>query len=197
MDITKIQIRNNSFNNGSVHQQVKQIELFIGGMEFRKDVQSERDINCAKRIANEAGIELYRVDVIQEQSQVKNRIARTWYNQHPKSLDDLDLSFFNLDGKNKDIGAWFDSSWKNDPRPSFTLANGKENAFVLYLDHTEVSDRENDQEDRFILLLFPRTDDGSTDDYDIDCATGDEPVLYEGSNFEALITTIKNNTVTG
>jgi hypothetical protein len=119
-----------------------------------------------------------------------SRIARTWSNQHPKSLNDLDLSFFNLNRQDKGQPSWCDTSWKNDSCPSFTIANGSKDVFVLYLDHKEITDREND-EDRFYLRIFPRIDDGSTDD--IDLANGDEPVIYSGSDFDLLITVIKNN----
>lgn len=47
MKITKIQVRNNEYS-GDV--EVKQIELFVGDLIFRSDVQSERDINLAKRL---------------------------------------------------------------------------------------------------------------------------------------------------
>lgn len=124
------------------------------------------------------------------------RIPRTWSNQHPKSLNDLDLSFFNLSGQGTGP-SWCDTSWKNDTCPSFTIANGKEAALNLFLDYEDISDREDDVEDRFYLRSFPRIDDGSTDDYEIDQANGDEPVLYSGSDFELLIQTIKANTITG
>jgi len=60
--LTKIQVRNNQYDN----KNVKQIELFIGGMEFRTDVQSERDIAQAQRLADECGEPLHRIDLVQE-----------------------------------------------------------------------------------------------------------------------------------
>jgi hypothetical protein len=60
--LTKIQVRNNQYDN----KNVKQIELFIGDMEFHKDVQSERDIDLAKRLADECGEQLHRIDLVQE-----------------------------------------------------------------------------------------------------------------------------------
>jgi len=60
--LTKIQIRNNQYDN----KFVKQIELFIGGLQLYKDVQSERDIDQAQRLAEECGETLHRVDLDQE-----------------------------------------------------------------------------------------------------------------------------------
>jgi hypothetical protein len=63
--LTKIQVRNNQFDNLTV----KQIELFLGGMEFRSDVQSVRDIALAQRLADECGQPLHRIDLAQEAKQ--------------------------------------------------------------------------------------------------------------------------------
>ena len=63
MSINKIQVRNNSFAGGNT---VKQIELFAGDLEFRCDVKSQRDINLAERLAHESGVELHRIDLVQE-----------------------------------------------------------------------------------------------------------------------------------
>ena len=64
--ITKIQVRNNEYKDANGTTKVKQIELWIGGMEFRRDVNSETDIRMAERLASEAELEFYRVDLEQE-----------------------------------------------------------------------------------------------------------------------------------
>lgn len=64
--ITKIQVRNNEFSDSNGTVKVKQIELWIGGMEFRRDVHSETDIRMAERLASDAEQALHRVDLAQE-----------------------------------------------------------------------------------------------------------------------------------
>jgi hypothetical protein len=188
--ITKIQVRDNQIENKTV----KQIEMFIGGLLFRCDVQSETDIKQAQRIADECGEKLYRVDMEQSEKENKPVIIRTWSNQHPNSLDDLDLSYFNLDGANEDKVSWEDCSWKNESRPSFMTFQSNKKAFLLYLDHKAIEKRECKNEDRFLLLLLPRTDDGtSLENYKVDLIQGDEPILYMGSDVKALIGVIEAN----
>lgn len=121
------------------------------------------------------------------------RFTRTWANQHPNSLSDLDLSFFNLENKDNSQPSWDDMSWKNDSCPSFSIANGKECALLLLIDYRKIADREGHAEARFHLRAFPRIDDGTSDNYEIDQANGDEPTLYEGNNYAILKAVIKAN----
>ena len=189
MTITKIQIRNNSFSVEGKPTTVKQIELFIGGLMFSKDVQSEGDIKQAEMIAKDNGQQLYRLDT--ERQQPPQMRQRTWSNQHKGSLDDLDLTFLNLHGENKDVVSWFDASWKNEPCPRFTRINGRKNALLIIMDYQDVLKRENKVEDRFSLWELLRTDDGTTDEYEIDDGQIDQEFLYSGSDLNELQRLIK------
>jgi hypothetical protein len=66
--ITKIQVRNNQIDGKTV----KQIELWMGDLVFHTDVKSERDIKLAKRLAEDSGQELFRIDIVQESKQANN-----------------------------------------------------------------------------------------------------------------------------
>lgn len=113
---------------------------------------------------------------------------RNWSNQHPKSLDDLDLSFLHLGGKENN--AWFDDSSRNNVMPTFCKAISKTEVLYLGIDHKDIQDREFKNSDRFTLQLFQRIDDGSTPDYEMDCATGNEPLIYIGSDMDKLLEAI-------
>jgi hypothetical protein len=118
-----------------------------------------------------------------------------WRHEHPNSLDDLDLTFFNLTNSDKQRKSWDDLSDKSDISPSFCIANGSNKILLVYLDYQQRSSRLMKNEDRFYLRLIPRTDDGSTDNYRFQSGEGGERLLYEGSNFDALISVIKDNQV--
>lgn len=59
MRAKSILIRNNQYlrENGG-YRTVAQIELFIGGMWFSKDLNNERDEKLADKLAEASGIEL-------------------------------------------------------------------------------------------------------------------------------------------
>ena len=61
--ITKIQVRKNEYKSGGSTTKLRQIELWIGGMEFKRDVNSETDIKMAERLTSDAGLTLYRIDL--------------------------------------------------------------------------------------------------------------------------------------
>ena len=63
--VDKIQVRINQYGGRSV----KQIELFIKDLIFFTDVESDQDIKLAKSIADDNGIELHRIDKLQEKNQ--------------------------------------------------------------------------------------------------------------------------------
>lgn len=185
---SKIQIRNNQIDN----KEVKQIEMFVGGLTFYCDVQSNSDIKKAEKLAIDSGLTLHRLD--ESSSPEVKQIERSWENQHPNSLNDLDLSFFNLDGSNKDSPSWHDTSWCNDTRPSFTYPASATEVFVVYLAHKLQDNREDKHEDRYLLMLMPRLDDGTDfEKYELDFCSGDEPTLYTGSDFDLLIQIIMEN----
>jgi hypothetical protein len=125
----------------------------------------------------------------------KNKKTLKWCHEHPNSLDDLDLTFFNLTNSDKQRKSWDDLSDKDDISPAFGVSNGSNKILLLYLDYQQRSLRLMKNDERFYLRLIPRTDDGSTDDYRFESGEGGERLLYEGNNFDALIKVIKHHQV--
>jgi hypothetical protein len=180
--IDRIEIQNQNTSTGKV----KKIALSIGGLIFYADIKTTQEILLAQTLAEENDLILHRTDIEAPKAVMA---MRTWSNQHPNSLDDLDLSFLHLGGK--ESNAWFDDSSRNNVMPTFCKAVSKTEVLYLAMDHKDIQDRELKNEDRFTLQLFQRIDDGSTPDYEIDFPDGNETLLYIGSNLSKLLNAIK------
>jgi hypothetical protein len=112
----------------------------------------------------------------------------TWQHEHPDSLDDLDLSFLHL-------GKWLDTSSHNDSCASFSLLHDDEKILVLHIDYKNKFERDTECENRFYLRLFPIDVNQDEGGFGLEFATGEEPVLYAGNDFDMLKSVIGQNVV--